>query len=36
MIFRRPKPREDQPGTDQPMEVIGEPANQKETKFVSC
>ena len=34
IIFRRPRTREDQPGTDQPMEVIGEPANQKETKFV--
>ena len=32
--FRRSKPREDQPGGDQPMEVIGEPANPKETKFV--
>ena len=33
VIFRRSRPREDQPVTDQPME-LGEPANQKETKFV--
>ena len=28
MILRRPRPREDQ------LEVIGEPANEKETKFI--
>ena len=34
MIFRtRPRTREDQPVTDQPMDIV-EPANQKETKFV--
>ena len=33
IILRRARPKGDQPITDQPME-IGEPAHQKETKFV--